>query len=85
MQRRDFVKMGAVLGASAVLPKFSFASAKGNDRIKVGLIGCGGRATGAAQNMLSADSNVELVAFADLFADKIDPPLKKIKPKKNIN
>lgn len=81
MQRRDFVKMGAVLGASAVLPKFSFASAKGNDRIKVGLIGCGGRATGAACNMLCADSNVEFVAFADLFADKIGPSIKKIQAK----
>ena len=49
------------------------SSAKGGDRIKVGLIGCGGRATGAARNMLCADQNVEFVAFADLFGDKIAP------------
>ncbi len=71
MDRRDFVKAGAVIGASAVLPKFGFAATKGSDRIKVGVIGCGGRATGASRNMMSADQNIEFVAFADLFEDKI--------------
>ena len=43
MDRRSFVKNGAVLGAAAAaLPRFGFAQVKGSDRIKVALIGCGG-------------------------------------------
>lgn len=60
------------------MPSFGFASAKGSDRIKVGLIGCGGRGTGASINMLNADKNVEFVAFADLFEDKLDGSIKRI-------
>jgi len=70
MQRRDFVKSSAIMGMAATLPRYSFAKAKGNDRIKVGLIGCGGRGRGAVCNMISADQNIELVAVADLFANK---------------
>lgn len=44
-------------------------------RIKVGLVGCGGRGTGAANQALNADSNVELVAMADIFQDQIDNSL----------
>ena len=75
MQRRDFVKVGAMAGASALMPSFLSAAPKGKERIKVGLIGCGGRATGAAKNMMNADQNIEFVAFADLFADKIQPSI----------
>ena len=78
MNRRDFLKTGAVLGATTAIPSFSFALSKSNDRIKVGLIGCGGRATGAATNMMNADSNIEIVAFADLFEDKIQPSIDKL-------
>ena len=78
MDRRDFIKAGAVLGTAAVMPSCISASGKGNDRIKVGLIGCGGRATGAATNMMNADQNVEIVAFADLFEDKIQPSIDRL-------
>jgi len=78
MERRDFIKAGAVLGAAAAMPSCISASGKGKDRIKVGLIGCGGRATGAATNMMNADQNVEFVAFADLFEDKIQPSIDRL-------
>ena len=78
MERRSFVKTSAVLSAAAVLPGFVYANVKGSDRIKIGLIGCGGRGTGAVINMLSIDGNVEIVAVADLFPDKIAPAIKKI-------
>lgn len=78
MQRRDFIKAGAIVGAGAVMPGCLSASVKGKDRIKVGLIGCGGRGTGASVNMLNADQNIEFVAFADLFEDKIGPSISKI-------
>lgn len=78
MDRRSFVKSSAVLGAAAALPRFGFAQVKGNDRIKVSLIGCGGRGTGAACNMISGDQNIQFVAFGDLFEKKPDNSVKKI-------
>ena len=78
MQRRDFVKSSAIMGMAATLPRYSFAKAKGSDRIKVGLIGCGGRGRSAVCNMISADQNIELVAVADLFADKPQQALDRI-------
>ena len=78
MDRRSFVKSSAVLGAAAALPRFSFAQVKGNDRIKVGLVGCGYRGTGAACNMISADQNIQFVALGDLFDDKPQKRAKEI-------
>ena len=78
MQRRDFVKTAAVAASAAALPRFSFAQAKGGDVIKVGLIGCGGRGTGAACNMIEADNNIKIVAMADLFEDKLLKSKKKL-------
>jgi predicted dehydrogenase len=48
------------------------AHAAGNDLIKVGIIGCGGRGTGAGHNVLSSAPNVEIVALADAFQDRLD-------------
>ncbi len=42
------------------------------DVIKVALIGCGGRGTGAAVQALSTKQNVQLVAMADAFKDRLD-------------
>jgi predicted dehydrogenase len=46
--------------------------------LKVGLIGCGGRGTGAAVNALRADSNVKLWALADAFSDQLEASLKSL-------
>lgn len=69
--RRDAVKVGtatAVGAAVAVrLGKLRPAFAAGTDEIRVGLIGCGGRGTGAATQALQAAKGVRLVAVADAF------------------
>ncbi|MGE5194031.1 MAG: Gfo/Idh/MocA family protein, partial [Deltaproteobacteria bacterium] len=74
--RRDFLKssslaaVGAgVLGTLGSLPG---AYAASDDTIKVGLIGCGGRGTGAASQALSTKGNVKLVAMADAFQWQLD-------------
>ena len=54
------------------------AHAAGSDILRVGLIGCGGRGTGAALNALSADEGARLTAMANVFADKISPSLQQI-------
>ncbi len=68
--RRDFVKGGT---AAAFLSSVPLAYAGGQDpTITVGLIGCGGRGTGAAENCLESSPNVQLVAMGDMFKDRLD-------------
>src|SRR5881394_4478641 len=77
--RRNFIKssalIGGVLAAPAILPARMFA-AENSDTLKIGLIGCGGRGTGAAGNALKADNNVVLTAMADVFENQIENSLK---------
>jgi predicted dehydrogenase len=53
--------------------------------LKAGLIGCGGRGTGAAVNFLDAGPNLEIVALGDIFQDKIDNCRAELKKAKNID
>jgi len=76
--RRDFVKTAAVASLAAAMPGNLGLFAAGSDMIKVGLIGCGGRGTGAALDCLNADPGVEIVAMGDLVPDRIESALKKL-------
>ena len=79
MNRKSFIKTAGVAGlGSALLPKFSFGAAKGSDKIKVAILGCGGRGSDALCNMLSADQNIEFIAAGDLFPEQIERAGKKI-------
>jgi myo-inositol 2-dehydrogenase / D-chiro-inositol 1-dehydrogenase len=53
--------------------------AAGSGTIKVGLVGCGGRGTGAAEQALTADSGTRLVAMADAFTDRLADSLSALK------
>jgi myo-inositol 2-dehydrogenase / D-chiro-inositol 1-dehydrogenase len=70
--RRDFLKTGAAVAAAATLtalrPAGAFAA--GTDEIRVGVIGCGGRGSGAAENVLRAAKGVKIVALGDAFEDR---------------
>jgi predicted dehydrogenase len=80
-QRREFVKTaGLASGAILAAPLFSNANfySGASDAIKVALIGCGGRGTGAAVQALRSKQNVKLVAMADAFKDRIDSAYKAI-------
>ena len=74
--RRDFVKGGAAAVVGTALasqfPLGASAYYGVDDTIRVGLIGCGGRGTGAAIQALEAADNVKLVAMADPFMDRIE-------------
>jgi myo-inositol 2-dehydrogenase/D-chiro-inositol 1-dehydrogenase len=59
------------------LPNRAYAT--GFERVRVGVIGCGGRGSGAVMNCLEADDGVKIVAIADAFQDRIDGSLEKIK------
>ena len=90
--RRSFVKKSA-LATGAVLANPFFSEAMVNSssekKLKISVIGCGGRGSGAAVQALKADKNVELVSMADAFRDRIDKSLKGIidsfEGQKNIN
>ena len=72
--RRGFLKKSAVagIGATAFTSLTSRAFAANDETIRVGLIGCGGRGTGAATQALSTTGPVKLVAMADAFGDHLD-------------
>ncbi len=81
--RREFLKtsalVGSALAAPAILPGSVFAGA--SDTLRVGLIGCGGRGSGAAEQALNADPNVMLVAMGDVFKDQLESSLNGLKAK----
>ena len=71
--RRRFVAGAAAAGAAAsALPIESSAQVAGSDAVKIGLIGVGGRGSGAIIQDLEANDGAKLVAVADAFQDKID-------------
>ena len=80
-KRRDFVKQGSMLaGAIAAAPLISNANffSGSDDVIKVAVIGCGGRGTGAAVQALMSKQNVKIVAMADAFRDRLDECYKNV-------
>ena len=88
--RRELLKTGGiVLAGSAVahaLPSGGVIGfhPHGSEVLKVGLVGCGGRGTGAAAQALTADPQVELVALGDAFADHVDNALKSLQGMPNL-
>lgn len=79
LNRRSFLGRTAALTPVLfpfVLKGATGADAKNADTLKIGLVGCGGRGTGAAQQALSADYNTSLYAVADAFADKAEASVK---------
>jgi len=85
--RREFL-VTSTLSASALAAGMTRAGAqatgevKGSDRIKIGLIGCGGRGTSTTKNSLTAADGVEVVAMADLFPDRLASSLKSLQTSK---
>lgn len=82
-ERRDFLKTTAAIAGGTVLSSMPIvgAFAAGSDVIKVALIGCGGRGTGATFDALSSGFNIKVVALADAFKDNLDSTYKTLKDK----
>ncbi len=80
--RRSFVKSTALFtGAAMVLPNIqmnAMVNVLNNKKLKIAVVGCGGRGTGATIQALRADDNVELVAMADAFEDRLETSLANI-------
>jgi predicted dehydrogenase len=80
--RRDFLSAGAAAASLSVLAPAVHAG--GSDVLKVGLIGCGGRGTGAAEQALNADPNVRLTAMGDMFPDHLQAKLKLLRANEKV-
>ncbi len=68
----------------AILPPLLDMAPDGKP-LRAGLIGCGSRGTGAAKDFLSAGSNLEIVALADMFVDQLNSCRENLKKEKNVN
>ena len=79
--RRQFLRSSSALAAGVGVAPFGFSRTEQHrdDVLKVGLIGCGGRGTGAASQALSTEGAVRLVAVADLFGDRLESSLANLK------
>ncbi|MHC4646384.1 MAG: Gfo/Idh/MocA family protein [Planctomycetota bacterium] len=78
VSRRQFMKASAAASVAALTFENTRIFAAGSDKLRVGLIGCGGRGTGAAKDCVTSSENVEIVAMGDLFRERIDKSLKKL-------
>ncbi|MBE7559921.1 Gfo/Idh/MocA family oxidoreductase [bacterium] len=88
VNRRDFLAASTGFSAAVLAAGASAASKKKETRpknldlIKVGLVGAGGRGTGAAIDCIVSSPNIELVAVGDLFKDRIEGSLKRLREHK---
>ncbi len=81
--RREFLKTSSALAVGAIAAPAILTNqtraAENSGTLRIGLIGCGGRGTGAAKQAMSADKNVALVAMGDVFEDNLQTSLKSLK------
>jgi predicted dehydrogenase len=68
--RRDFIAAGTLAAAASLLPDGAYAAS--TDEMKVGIIGCGGRGTGAGHDVLRAAPGVKIHALGDAFEDRLN-------------
>jgi predicted dehydrogenase len=82
LTRRDFLKSSALTASAVAVASIDIsrsAHAAGSDTIKVGMIGCGGRNSGAAVEALTADPGARLIAMCDIFRDRVEQKREEIK------
>jgi myo-inositol 2-dehydrogenase/D-chiro-inositol 1-dehydrogenase len=79
ISRRDFMRGSAAMGLGVLAMGRSRMYARGSNTLRVGLVGCGSRGTGAAMNCVDSSPNVEIWAMADLFKDQLDSCLGRLR------
>lgn len=86
--RRDFLKTSSIVAGGALAGTFNIArqahAAESDDSIRVALIGCGSRGTGAASQALQTKGSVKLVAMADMFPDRLNGSLNNLSKDSSI-
>lgn len=79
ISRRDFIKVTSTASLAALVSKPGALFASGSDQIRVGLIGSGGRGTGAAVDCVKSSPNIVIAAIGDLFKDRVDNSWSRLK------
>jgi predicted dehydrogenase len=87
LSRRDVLKTSAVVAGAALTANFvasNMAHAAGSDTLKLGIIGAGGRGSGAVSQALKTSNSVQLVAVGDAFEDKAKASAARYKKDENV-
>jgi len=81
LTRRELLKSSAMAAGTLALTSVAapLAEARGSDTIRVGVIGCGGRGSGAAHDCVNSSQGVQIVALADAFEDRLQGLKKEFK------
>jgi predicted dehydrogenase len=80
LSRRSFLSQSSAAAPAAfTIVKPHLVRGQGKEKLKAGLVGCGGRGTQAVQDLLAGTENVELVAMADVFEDKLERSLRQLR------
>jgi predicted dehydrogenase len=83
--RRQFLKSsGATVLGGALIVREGLSAGADRETLRVGLVGCGGRGTGAAAQALAADANVKLSALGDAFSDRLQSSLDTLQKQSEI-
>src|SRR5215471_2009426 len=77
VSRRGFLAKSAGTAAAFQIIRPELVRGFADEKMKAGLIGCGGRGTQAMENLLTGVSNVEIVALADIFEDRMEDSIRK--------
>jgi predicted dehydrogenase len=84
LSRREFISASAAAAIAGTALSHSKVRAQEGGTLRVGLVGCGGRGTGAAAQALNADQDVKLVAMGDAFADRLETSLKTLRAQDDV-
>lgn len=77
--RRSVLRTTAAAGATFTIVRPQLVRGAGKQRLRAGLVGCGGRGTQAVVDLLTGAENVELTAMADVFEDKLEASLGRLR------
>ncbi len=84
LTRRDFIRTASAASVATLAASFPGSGglfAAGSDAIRIGIIGAGGRGTGAAIDAVNSSPGVEIVAVYDAFQDRVDKSLQTLREK----
>ncbi len=87
LSRRSFLGQSTKAGAAAsafTIIRPELVRGAGKERLRAGLVGCGGRGTGAIENLIEGTENVDVVAMADIFEDKLEGSLRRLRESSKV-
>jgi len=87
LTRSEFINVSPAAALAAAIPSSGLVYGSESGRIRVGMIGCGGRGTGAAMNCVEASPDAVITAMGDLFKDRLEGSYKRLAeelPKSNL-